>query len=64
MKIETLGDFRQITENLTDDFKVDLRVRRRLTNEEVKEKSEITWPYPYHTDYVTLQLDKLALFLV
>lgn len=47
-KIKTLGDFRKLTAHLDDDFTIDFRVRRRLSEEELKNR---TYPYPYDTEY-------------
>jgi len=47
-KIRTLGDFRKVTKNLSDDFVIDFRVRRKLTDEELK---NMIYPYPYATLY-------------
>ena len=57
MKIKTLGDFRKLTKDLSDDFKINLRVRRRLTDKELKKS---LYPYPYHTDYVDLEFDDIG----
>ena len=47
-KIKTLGDFRKLTADLDDDFTIDFRVRRRLSEEELKNR---IYPYPYDTEY-------------
>lgn len=44
MKIKTVGDFRKITENLSDDFKIDVRIMREVPKEELKNRS---YPYPW-----------------
>lgn len=48
IKIKTLGDFRRLTENLDDDFKIDFRVRTRVPDEELVKRA---YPYPYDTEY-------------
>lgn len=57
MKIRTLGDFRKLTENLSDDFNIELRVRRRLTDSELK---NLSYPYPYDTFYGELEFDDVG----
>lgn len=57
MKIKTLGDLRKLTKDLSNDFKIDLRVRRRLDDEELK---TCLYPYPYYTDYVDLEFDDIG----
>lgn len=46
--IRTLGDFRKLTKDLDDDFVIELRVRRRVPEEELKKRR---YPYPYDTEY-------------
>lgn len=46
--IKTLGDFRRFTENLDDDFTIEFRVRKRVPEEELKNRC---YPYPYDTEY-------------
>ena len=36
MKIKTVGDFRRVTENLSDDFKLDVIVMEEVPEEEFK----------------------------
>lgn len=47
-RILTLGQFREITKDLSDDFKIEFRVRKRLSDEEIIESR---YPYPYDTEY-------------
>lgn len=47
-KIKTIGDLRKLIENLPDDFTIEFRVRRKLTEEEL---SKLSYPYPYETEY-------------
>lgn len=46
--IKTLGDFRKLTKDLGDDFEIEFRVRTRVPEEELKNR---TYPYPYDTEY-------------
>jgi hypothetical protein len=46
--IKTLGDFRKLTKDLGDDFAIEFRVRRRVPEEELKNRR---YPYPYDTEY-------------
>ena len=48
MGIRTLGDFRKRFADFPDDFKIEFRVRRRLSDEELK---NCIYPYPYATEY-------------
>lgn len=36
MEIKNVGQLRKIIENLPDDFEIEMRVRRKLTDEELK----------------------------
>lgn len=33
MEIKTLGQFREITKNLPDDYEIEMRIRRRISDE-------------------------------
>lgn len=57
MTIKTLGDFRRLTEHLSDDFNIEMRIRCRLTDEELK---DCRYPYPYETEYTTLEFDDIG----
>jgi hypothetical protein len=46
--VKTLGDFRKLTKDLDDDFTIEFRVRRRVPEEELKNR---LYPYPYDTEY-------------
>ena len=46
--IRTVKDLRELIEQLDDDFVIDFGVRRKLTEEELK---NMTYPYPYETEY-------------
>lgn len=48
-KIKTVGELRRIIDDLEDDYEIDLRVRRHLTDDEAKKVCPI-YPYPYVTD--------------
>ena len=36
MKVKNVGQLRKIIENLSDDFEIEMRIRRKLTDEELK----------------------------
>ena len=36
-KIKTVGHLRKIIENLSDDYEIDIRIRRKLSDNEIKE---------------------------
>lgn len=55
--IKTLGDFRRITKDLPDDFTIEMRIRHKLTDEELK---DLTYPYPYETEYAELEYDDVG----
>jgi len=57
MKIKTLGDFREITKDLDDDFNIELRVRTKLSKESLK---KMLYPYPYQTEYRHLEFDDIG----
>jgi len=42
--IRTVGDFRRLTENLSDDFKLDVRIMKEVPEEELKQRR---YPYPW-----------------
>ena len=44
MEIKNVGQLRKIIENLSDDYEIEMRVRRKLTDEELK---NCRYPYPY-----------------
>ena len=44
MEIKKLGDFRKLTEDLDDDFELDIRIMREVPKEELKNRS---YPYPW-----------------
>lgn len=57
MEIKNVGQLRKIIENLSDDYEIEMRIRRRLTDEELKESR---YPYPYDTEYLTLEFDDIG----
>lgn len=57
MEIKTLGDFRRLTEHLSDDYAIEMRIRRKMTDEELK---QMLYPYPYITEYTTLEFDDIG----
>jgi hypothetical protein len=48
MMIYTLGDFRKATEHLSDDFKIELRARKEIPEEQLL---KMRYPYPFETFY-------------
>ncbi len=57
MEIKNVGQLRKIIENLPNDFEIEMRVRRKLTDEELK---NCRYPYPYDTEYLTLEFDDIG----
>lgn len=57
MKIKNVGQLRKIIENLPDDYEIEMRIRRKLTDEELK---NCRYPYPYDTEYLTLEFDDIG----
>lgn len=56
-EIKTVGDLRKLIANLSDDCEIEMRIRRRLTDEELKYMS---YPYPYETEYTPLEFDDIG----
>ena len=57
MEVKNVGQLRKIIENLSDDYEIEMRVRRKLSDEELK---ECRYPYPYDTEYLTLEFDDIG----
>ena len=57
MEIKNVGKLRKIIENFPDDFEIEIRIRRKLTDEELK---NCRYPYPYDTEYLILEFDDLG----
>lgn len=57
MEIKNVGQLRKIIDNLSDDYEIEMRVRRELSDEELK---ECIYPYPYDTEYLTLEFDDIG----
>ena len=57
MEINNVGQLRKIIENLSDDYEIEMRIRRKLTQEELK---HCRYPYPYDTKYLTLEFDDIG----
>lgn len=47
-RIFTLGDFRKLTENLSDDFRIEMRVSREVPDSVV---DQLAYPMTTDTDY-------------
>ena len=63
MEIKNVGQLRKIIENLSDDYEIEMRVRRKLTGEEIIEldkKYGRIYPYPYETSYSELEFDDVG----
>ena len=58
MEIKNVGQLRKIIENLSDDYEIEMRVRRKLSDDEVRELQK--YPYPYETQYVELEFDDIG----
>lgn len=56
-KIKTVGQIRKVIENLSDDYEIEMRIRRKLTDEELK---LCRYPYPYETSYSELEFDDVG----
>lgn len=60
MGIKNVGQLRKIIGNLSDDYGIEMRVRRKLTDEgiiELHKKYGRIYPYPYETSYSELEFD-------
>ena len=57
MEKNNVGQLRKIIDNLSDDFEIVMRIRRKLTDEELK---NCRYPYPYDTEYLTLEFDDIG----
>lgn len=63
MEVKNVGQLRKIIENLSDDYEIEMRVRRKLSDDEVRElhnKHGRIYPYPYETQYVELEFDDIG----
>lgn len=56
-KIKTVGDLRKVIADLSDDFDIEMRIRRKLSDEELK---QMPYPYSYETEYSTLEFDDVG----
>lgn len=56
-KIKTVGQLRKVIENLSDDYEIEMRIRRKLTDEDIINK---IYPYPYETSYSELEFDDVG----
>lgn len=52
-----VGKLKKIIADLDDDFTIDMRVRTRLTEEQLK---NLSYPYPYNTEYTQLEFDDIG----
>lgn len=62
-KIKTVGQLRKVIENLSDDYEIEMRIRRKLTDEDIiklyKKYGKI-YLYPYETSYSELEFDDVG----
>ena len=56
-EINNVGQLRKIIENLSDDYKIEMRVRHKVSDEELKTR---LYPYPYDTEYLTMEFDDIG----
>lgn len=47
-KIKTIGDLRKIIDDMDDDFMIEMRVRTKVSDEELAKRQ---YKYPYDTEY-------------
>ncbi len=52
-----VGKLKKIIADLDDDFIIEMRVRTRLTDEQLK---NLIYPYPYNTEYTQLEFDDIG----
>ena len=55
--IKTVGDLRRIIKSIPDDYTIEMRIRRRLTDDELR---QMLYPYQYETEYTTLEFDDVG----
>lgn len=59
-RIKTVGDIRKLIESLPDDFEIEMRLVRELTEEEALKRNP-QYPYPFVTDYeASLNFDDIG----
>lgn len=57
-KIKTVGQLRKVIENLSDDYEIEMRIRRKLTDEDIIELHKSTVRYILiHTKQVIQNLN-------
>lgn len=56
-KNKTVGQLRKVIENLSDDYEIEMRIRRNLSDDKLKNQ---LYPYPYETLYTTLEFDDIG----
>ena len=59
MEVKNVGQLRKIIENLSDDYEIEMRVSRKLSDEELK---GCRYPYPYDPEYLTLEFDDIGVY--
>ena len=59
----TVGELKKIVNNLEDDYKIQMRVRKRMADEEIIRMNKAgfpAYPYPYITEYTELEFDDVG----
>lgn len=62
-KIRTVGELRRIIKDLSDDYEIEMRIRRKLSDDEIIEFANRYGriiPYPYETKYTELEFDDVG----
>lgn len=62
-RIIAVGQLRKVIENLSDDYEIEMRIRRKLSDDEIKklyDKYGKIYPYPYETQYTQLEFDDVG----
>lgn len=55
--ITTVGQLKELIENLSDDYKIKLKLHRKLSDEELKDS---IYPYPYEVTNLILEFDDIG----
>ena len=56
-KIKTVGQLRKLIDDIDDDFNIELRVRTKLNDDELR---NLRYPYPFKTKYTELEFDDIG----
>lgn len=52
-----VGKLKKIIADLDNDFTIDMRVRTKITDEQLK---NLSYPYPYNTEHTQLEFDDIG----